>query len=207
MQLTQRHIDALTQAERLMFHSDFCPYLELKTLLPNATPQARSQFRSLFTKYYGLNTGGLTQSFKDKYFAILHSGKIFKKQNPRIDAILRCLHKIPRKKGDKAMPFSFVSKLVAIHDEKSPIYDRHVLKFFGEKAPPATKPGSERIVWFVEFLNQVAADYGAWALDERVVPILNRLRAREPQLVQCDDIRLVDFLVWKVGNQNLLNTN
>jgi hypothetical protein len=204
MQLTQRHIDALTKAETLMFHSDFCPYLELKTLLPNVTPQARSQFRTLFTNYYGLNTGGLTQDFKDKYFAILHSGEIFKNQKPQFDSILLDLHKIPRKKGDKAMPFSFVSKLVAIHDEKSPIYDRHVLNFFGEQAPPATTPMTGRINWYVGFLNQVATDYAEWSQDARVTPILTNLKNRDQQLAQCDVIRLMDFLVWKVGNQKLL---
>jgi hypothetical protein len=204
MQLTQQHVNALTEAETLMFHSDFCPYLELKTLLSNATPQARSQFRILFTNYYGLNTGGLTQAFKDKYFAILHSGKIFKNQNPRFHSILRLLHKIPRKKGDKAMQFSFVSKLAAMHDEKSPIYDRHVLNFFGKKARPPKTSMADRITWYVEFLNQVATDYTQWSQDARVTPILTNLKNRDQRLAQCDVIRLMDFLVWKVGNQKLL---
>lgn len=57
MQLQQKHIEALNKAETLMFHGDFCPYLDLKELLPDATPQARSRFRSLFTNYYGMNVG------------------------------------------------------------------------------------------------------------------------------------------------------
>ena len=66
MQLQQEHIDALNRAETLMFHSDFCPYLELKELLQEATPLARIRFRSLFTNYYGLNVGGLTETFKER---------------------------------------------------------------------------------------------------------------------------------------------
>jgi len=34
MNLEQRHVDALNEAETLVFHSDFCPYLELKELFP-----------------------------------------------------------------------------------------------------------------------------------------------------------------------------
>ena len=204
MQLQQRHIDALSKAEALMFHHDFCPYLELKVLLPDAAPLARARFRSLFTNYYGLNVGGLTDAFKDRFFAILFAGNVFVNGRPDFQTILTELSLIPRKKGDFAMPFSFVSKLVAIHHEASPIYDRHVLKFFEQKPPAASRPKLERIAWYVGFLSHTAADYAAWAQDGRVTPILDRLKARDQRLAQCDDIRLLDFLVWKVGNQKLL---
>jgi hypothetical protein len=204
MQLQARHITVLNTAETLMFHSDFCPYLELKALLPDAKPHARARFRSLFTNYYGLNVGGLTDAFKDRFFAILFAGNVIVNGQPDFPTILNELSLIPRKKGDCAMPFSFVSKLAAIHRETSPIYDRHVLNFFGQKAPAAATPKPDRITWYVGFLNQVATDYAVWAQDGRVTPILNRLKARDPQLAQCDAIRLIDFLVWKVGNQKLL---
>jgi hypothetical protein len=71
MELQQRHIDALNTAETMMFHCDFCPYLELKELFPNDGHQARRKFRALFTKYYGLNVGGLTDEFKERFFEIL----------------------------------------------------------------------------------------------------------------------------------------
>jgi hypothetical protein len=66
------------------------------------------------------------------------------------------------------------------------------------------RPRSRTWAWYVGFLKQVAANYAVWAQDMRVTPILNRLKARDQRLAQCDDIRLVDFLVWKVGNQKLL---
>lgn len=204
MELDQSHIEAFNEAETLMAHRDFCPYLELKALLPDATPQSRARFRSLFTKYYGLNVGGLTDAFKNRFFAILFAGRVIVNGQADFPSILNELSLIPRKKGDYAMPFSFVSKLVAIHRETSPIYDRHVLNFFNQKAPAAATPNAKRITWYVDFLNQVATDYAAWAQDVRVTPILNRLRARDPQLAGCDAIRLMDFLVWKVGNQKLL---
>ena len=203
MKLEQMHIEALNKAETLMAHRDFCPYLELKALLPDATPHARARFRSLFTRYYGLNVGGLTEAFKDRFFEILFAG-ISKNGQPDFLTILNDLSLIPRKNGTPAMPFSFVSKLVAIHRETSPIYDRHVLKFFKQKAPAASKTKEDRIGWYVNFLRQVATDYEGWAKDPRVTPILTRLKARDPLLDQCNAVRLVDFLVWKVGNQKFL---
>jgi hypothetical protein len=204
MDLEQRHIDALDKAETLMFHSDFCPYLELKEMLTVSTPQARSQFRSLFTDYYGLNVGGLTAPFKDRYFEILFGGDVFTNGQPRFAEMLTELCAIPSATGRHAMPFSFVSKLVAIHLESSPIYDRYVRALFSGEAPGTAIDQQKRIAWYVGFLKQVSESYEAWAKDERVIPIINRLKARDQKLALCHVNRLLDFLVWKVGNQELL---
>jgi len=96
MNLEQRHIDALDEAETLMFHSDFCPYLELKELVSDPAPLARRRFRLLFTSYYGLNVGGLTDTFKDRFFEILFSGNVTVNGQPDFSTILnelclRCL--------------------------------------------------------------------------------------------------------------------
>jgi hypothetical protein len=102
------------------------------------------------------------------------------------------------------MQFSFVSKLVAIHLESSPIYDRHVVTFFGQEAPARSVGNDARIAWFIGFLRDVASDYSTWEQDVRVRAIVDRLKGRDPRLAQCDVVRLLDFLVWKVGNQKLL---
>jgi len=213
MQLQKRHIDALDLAEKLMFHSDFCPYLELKELFTDATPHARSQFRYLFTDYYGLNAGGLTDAFRDRFFEILFGGNVIVNGQPDFAAILNELSGFTRKKGDFAMQFSFVSKLVGMHRESRPLYDSHVQDFFGEYAPSrhtnhlrqeTSQSKQDRITWFIGFLDRIAKDYAAWAQDVRIVPIINRLKARDGRLALCDVIRLVDFLVYKVGNQRLL---
>ena len=207
MTLEQRHIHALAKAEKLIAHRDFFPYLELKALLPNGTADARNQFRSLFTQYYGLNVGGLTEAFKDRYFEILFGGNIILNGAPDYSGILSELSTIPRKNGTSAMPFSFVSKLVAIHRETSPIYDRHVLNFFGVKAPASSVAEGQRIQWYVSFLEEVRSDYENWSQDERLTPVLQNLIARDPRLAQCSTVRLIDLLVWKVGNQQLLQSH
>jgi len=203
MQLEQRHIDALGRAETLMFHSDFCPYLELKELLADGTPQARSQFRILFTSFYGLNAAGLTDNFRDRYFDILFGVSVEGDGEPNAAAIVERLYDIRNRQGQRTLQFSFVSKLVSIHREGRPIYDRHVLKFF-HRRDPAERKKSDRISWYVGFLNDVAANYGAWAQDVRVIPIVDRLKARDERLAGCHVVRLMDFLVWKVGNRKLL---
>jgi len=204
MQLQQKHIDAFDQAETLVFHSNFCPYLELKGMLLDQSPLARKRFRSLFSEFYGMNVAGLTDAFKDRFFEILFDGSAIVDGKPDFFTVLNELCSIRRKKGDYALPLSFVSKLVAMHLEASPIYDRHVLAFFGKATPLPTKPKQERIAWFIDFLEQVAGDYVSWGRDQRVATIVERLKSRDKRLADCDIVRLMDFLVWKVGNQKLL---
>ena len=93
-----------------------------------------------------------------------------------------------------------------MHCEDRPIFDRYVAAFFGTRVPAPCVERAVRIRWFIEFLDQVRASYRQWAKDATVAQVLNRLRARDAGLADCDDVRLMDFLVWKAGKQNLLSS-
>jgi hypothetical protein len=204
--LQPKHLEAFDRAERLLFHFDFCPYFELKKLLADSSEMGRKRFKALFCRYYTLNTGGLTDAFRDRYFAILFDGGVFADGRPDYATILHELSAIKRRKGDLAMPFSFVSKLVAMLDDRQPIYDRHVCSFFGVKAPPTSMDKVKRIEWFVAFLNGVRESYQTWGVDSRMADVLSRLRNRDQQLRECSIVRQIDFLVWKAGNERLLTS-
>lgn len=206
MPLESKHIDAFERAERLLFHFDFCPYFELRKLFPDATDEGRARFRALFRRYYTMNTGGLTDEFIDRYFAIMFNGTIFVDGRPEYESILNDLSAIRRRKGDFAMPFSFVSKLIAMHDDRQPIYDRHVRSFFGVQLPAASMERKTRVEWFVKLLSDVRRSYENWSIDPRMARVLDRLRKRDPQLAACSVVRQLDFLVWKIGNEKLLGT-
>lgn len=199
MRLETRHIRALERAEPLMVHRNFRGYLELRDLLKSSAAADREKFRRLFTSYYGLHLGGLTEPFLDRFFEIL-----FTTSDPKLGPILKEMSGFRRKKGDHAVPFSFVSKLVAMRIESSPIFDRHVAHFFGVKVPPSSVERAERIGWFVSFIADVKQSYEAWVQDGRVHRVLNRFAALDPRLKASHTNRLLDFLVWKVGNQGLL---
>ena len=204
LDLEPRHVEALDKAETWVFHASFCPYLELKSWLGDTSPDVRERFREYFTQYYGLNIGGLTDDFKNKYFEIMFGGDVWVNGQPDYAGILNVLSTFKMRTGYFALPFSFVSKLVAMHSEDCPIYDRHVLEFFGGKVPSTNVSKADRIAWFVRFLTMVRRTYEVWADDERILPVLNRLKARDKQLPSCHVVRLMDFLVWTVGNRKLL---
>lgn len=204
MKLTDRTIAAFERAESLIEPKNFSPYLDMKDLLNERGLVARRQFRETFTKYYGLNVGGLTDEFKERYFAILFSQSVMLDGEPDFEGILTELSSFERRSGSKGMPFSFVSKLVNMHDESSAIYDRHVANLFSLRPPAAKVAGKVRIQEFIAILDEIERSYITWSRNKRVAEVLTRFRRRDPRLKKCHVVRRLDFLVWKIGSEELL---
>ena len=187
----------LQNAEALLRDRDFRRYLKLKRLLDATAPASREAFRRLFKSFYGLNArANLSQDFEDRYFDILFAGG----RQVVFGDVVRALAPIPTRTGGKSLQFSFASKLIGIHRENSPIYDRHVQTFFGVKTPASHLPDETRIAAVEEFLELVARQYIAWARRPEMRAILNRVAQRDPELARCHDVRLLDLLVWRAGN-------
>lgn len=177
---------------------DYQPYLKMRRMLREPAGYDQKAFRKLFTQYYRLNSGGMSVKWKNRYFHWLFQG-------PPAGAdpytrILRDLYAYPRPAGDQVLAFSFVSKLVAIHDESRPIMDLHVSNFFGLSAPRSG--GVEhRISGFIANLNRIQATYEEWSRDPRFRRLLGTMGKNEDhaELLECHPNRLCDFLVWTVG--------
>jgi hypothetical protein len=148
-----------------------------------------------------LNIGGLTTDWKNRFFELLFNCETHKVLDP-YTPILTELYNFPRLKGDHILAFSFVSKLVAIHDESRPIFDAHVSNFFGLRAP-SIGPTEHRISGFLANLNYIQKTYEAWSIDHRFTPLLKNLTARYSDLSTCHHSRLCDFLVWTIGRMNI----
>lgn len=170
--------------------------LQLRALLHSTETSAHPTFRELFTRFYGLNAGGLTEAFKQRYFELLFA--FSPAQGDVYTPLLRELYDYPRRQGDHALHGSFVSKLVATHDESRPIYDRQVARFFGLSAPSS---GSIefRIAGFVTNLDLLRRTYLAWVDDSRLRAVLDLATEHNARLRDLHPVRLCDFLVWSAG--------
>ena len=110
--------------------TDFSEYFELKRLSQKSDPVSRQELQTRFANYYRLHIGGLTDAFKRRYLELLLTCKPRGKRDP-YTPLLKELYEFPRRKGDRTLQVSFVSKLVAFNDESRPLYDVHVKNFFG----------------------------------------------------------------------------
>ena len=204
VQLQDRHIRALSEAERLIDDSDLSAYLKIKEMFSRCVSRTRGDFESTFARHYGFGAARVIQEFKEKFFSILFGKDVLRNGEPQFEAILESLRIIPRGKRDHGLQFSFVSKLVGLHDESSPIYDRHVLSFFGKQPPPSSWQRGLRFTWFRDFLRDVRDSYISWENDAEVGRLLEKLKQRNEGLNGCHVVRLLDLLVWTAGKRGLL---
>ena len=191
----------LAKAAQKLGPRNFDEYFELRRLLASRHPADRHEFRTRFAKYYKLNSAGLTEAFKRRYFQLLFA---FRPPGPKdpYTTLLRTLYQFPRLQGDQCLQVVFVSKLVAIHDESRPLFDSNVSEFFGMSRPEV---GSIRfqIAGFVENLLRIQKEYESWAQDPHFHRIVKPLIRKHPKLGTCHSTRLCDFLVWTVGAYEL----
>lgn len=175
-------------------------YVTLRKMLADTSSDGEKAFRHKFSSYYKLNHAGLTNKWKDEYFKLLFS---FRKKMPNEphQHVLRILFQIERQQGGKALQFSFVSKLVGIHDESQPIFDQYVKRYFGLGPPSLMALPEFRISGFLRNLAEIGRRYAVWSDDAKFAAILHGLRATVPELAQCHPVRICDFLVWSVGKK------
>jgi hypothetical protein len=157
----------------------------------------RTSFENLYSGYYGLRAAGLTETWLKQYYELLFCNtNVQLTEFELYEKPLLHLYKYERRQGDKVLQFSFVSKLVAFHDESRPLYDQLVRYCFGF-GPPKFGANRFKIAGFVQNLNEIARRYGTWTRQRHFAEILDQMRDRCPRLSDCHDVRLIDFLIHK----------
>jgi len=201
MAVSAFHWTLLEKAVAHITPGEFEGYFELKRLLASSDQRDREAFRNRFANYYRLNSGGLTDLFKQNYFEHLFACSPVGQDDP-YTAILLDLYRFERRTGDRSIQASFVSKLVSIHDESRPIFDRHVSNFFGIGVPSTGTP-EFRVAGFVANLRLIEDHYEAWAADDRFLALRRAVHKKQPKLTACHPSRVCDLLVWTVGDREL----
>ena len=187
-------VPVLDQAARQLIKSDVSPYVKLRQFVLGGMSGDAKEFKHRFSNYYGLNYAGLTPQFKETYFRILFAHRPHTEDDP-YTPILRCLYDIQTFKRTNIVAASFVSKLVAIHDETRPLYDSRVEAFFGIGVPVSKLP-EFRIAGFVQNLCVIRSRYEVWQRSPEIARIIERARHTMPQLADTHPNRICDFLVW-----------
>jgi hypothetical protein len=173
-------------------------YMRLRSVLrADSWPAGKDEFKEGFARYYGLHYAGLTDRWRDAYFDLLFSFRERMPDDPHSFA-LKELYKIETRRKTPALQCSFVSKLVSIHDEHWPLFDRYVQSYFGV-GPPSLTHLDFRISGFVRNLVEIRIRYDAWSDDGRFVAIRDDLKVKIPALAECHAVRIGDFLVRSVG--------
>jgi hypothetical protein len=189
----------LNAAADALLVRDIAPYIKLRSFVTSGMIGDKAAFIRLFSSYYGLNQGGLGRDLKDAYFRLLFEYRCNAHAAP-LRAVLLALHAVPNAKGYRSFQASFASKLIAIHDETQPLYDRHVAAFFRMKRPSGDNI-EIRIEGFRVMLQEIKKAYEAWSQTKELTAVINRVQRNFPDLAASHRHRVCDFLVWVMGNR------
>jgi hypothetical protein len=175
---------------------DFTPLFTLKT-----RKQIDETFKSVFSKFYGLNHAGLSKEWKEKYFCIMNEYRIEDQKNP-YEKILKELYCIKRLKGDYALEASFVTKLVSFKNESYPIFDKYVSSYFGIDVPKSPDINF-RIYRFTKNMMLLKSEYEEITQMDDFNSIRDQIEDRDPRLKEVHPNRLIDILIWVIGKNRI----
>ncbi len=150
------------------------------------------EFKRTYRRFYVLNAGGLGQRLIDRYFELLQ------KRETNLKNILVELSEIPRLNGKPAILLSFASKLIHTVDNNKPIYDSRIAKIFNIKLNYNIKGIKEKIDDRLVQYNLLKERFSKILKDQEVKKIIKDFKERLK--VDIVDVKMLDFILWKLGD-------
>jgi len=151
------------------------------------------EFQRKFKVFYIMNSAGLSDKQKEKFFKLLSN----KKSN--IKYILSELYKIPRRDGRYSIQFSFATKLIHTVDNTKPIYDRNVAKIINKNVLGINK--KEKINSCIEIFDYLNELYLSLIKENEIKKIILKFRKKfKVDNSKISDIKILDFVMWSFGD-------
>ncbi|MDA0241796.1 MAG: hypothetical protein OT477_00120 [Chloroflexi bacterium] len=153
-----------------------------------------TNFQTLFRIFWGMNAARLGSPYYAKYFTLL---QVAMSTEIELETVVRQLYEVPvNKREQKALQFSFATKLLHTRFPNLPIYDRQVADFYFFNPPSSdSKAFDERIHQLMGFYKFLETEY-ARVLDLGLLEkSIAGFRAYfQPK--QFTDQKIIDSLIW-----------
>ena len=146
--------------------------------------------------YWALNGAGLGQRFRGAYYSLLEQSKHSTGQ-PSIENITRTLYEIPiNAKEEKALQFSFASKLAHMIDPSLPVYDRMVETFYFLPRSYSGAP-EKKLANLLRSHRFLVIEFERVLKDGLLSPAVSEARRRFQLPADYSDQKIIDTLIWK----------
>jgi hypothetical protein len=182
-----RHCEQIVDSIPLDHVTDY------KWLLCHKSESGTADYRRRFRLYWAMNAAQLSGDFYDSYFELLSRPSEPPLNIRQVSHTL--FHSAVRRNGTKVLPFSFVTKLMHMRDQRTPIYDSQVAKFFFFEAPDSTGEVESRIERLIGFHEFLAREYRR-VLDEALQGAVSCFMERFREYMLTEE-KVVDSLIWK----------
>jgi len=155
-------------------------------------------FQFVFRSFYRIDNAGLTSDFKDRYFELMEEAQ--KSGNLDFPYLSRELFKLPNRKGNNTLQFSFISKLANTVDASYPIFDSEIGGLYGFTRPYNYKEFEVRLNEYLSFYSKLKDDYHNVLKNNILDRAIGEFEIVFPQKNKSiPDIKKLDFLLWSAG--------
>ena len=151
-------------------------------------------FQFCFRSFYGLDSAGLTEDFKNHYFKLLVNITPNDTILDDLKKIVNELYEIKNLKGSSSLQISFATKLLHTVDNSFPIYDSKVVALMGFKNPPHYLTKDVRLEKFVAQIEELRAFYNILSNQENVI---KKFDERFKTVISKE--KKLDFILWSAG--------
>jgi hypothetical protein len=186
----------VTQLLGTVNRSDVDPYIWMTRELHNRDVSHDQEFQREYCKYWALNGAGLGQPFRSAYFSLLEQAKCAP-ERASVEGITRTLYETPiNAKVEKAMQFSFASKLVQMINPSLPVYDRMVESFY---FLPRSYAGTaeKKLANLLRSYQFLVSEYDRILRKGLLALAIEELRRRLQLQADYSDQKIIDTLIWK----------
>jgi hypothetical protein len=175
-------------------------YQYLKTEFEKTDVSENHCFQFVFRSFYGLDSAGLKDDFKKKYFELLQQNK--GNPSPDFRSIIKQLYEIKNIKEKESLQISFTSKLIHTLQNDYPIYDSKVanlMKFrylSNEKNADKNVFPTKRMEGYLEQIHELKQLYGCIKKqigENLFIEFDNRFK------VDISHEKKIDFILWSAG--------
>lgn len=178
-------------------HEDIDVYLFLIDQFQRGSVANNYVFQFVYRSFYRLDSAGLTNEFKERYFELLEDYR--DKEDIPVRSITEVLYNIPNRKGQKCLQFSFVTKLINTIDCRFPMYDSAVARIYGFRTPYNYKTYEQRLNEYIEFHDSLTRSYHAILEKNLLKRTLEEFYSKFENRGHIPDIKALDFIMWSAG--------
>ncbi|MEK7217764.1 MAG: hypothetical protein AAB374_02135 [Patescibacteria group bacterium] len=167
-------------------------YLWLKNEYKKINVENNTVFQFIFRSYYRLDSAGLGEKLKNRYFELLN-----RKEN-NLGIILDELSKIPTTKNQFTVQYSFATKLIHTIDNNKPIYDNEVAAVIhrtvvGHNVKARIESAKEVYAYLKNLYTELIND-------GKIKKVITQFRSRfGSDTKNITDQKTLDFLIWSLG--------
>ncbi|MBI1814602.1 MAG: hypothetical protein HYR72_06470 [Deltaproteobacteria bacterium] len=162
-------------------------------LVENIGRAGDSAYQSKYRAFWAMNAARLSPAYCAEYFRRLAAAG---RRQPALASLATDLFNVPtQSKGRQSLQFSFVTKLVHMHDHHSPIYDSQIAAFYFFRQPDRGLDLAQRVERLVNFHAFLSREYARILANGLLRKSMAAFRARFKP-VHFTDEKVIDSLIW-----------